>query len=118
MSKYQELKIVHVLQEEDGKVYSAAINIRAKLSRIKESDQSGTVRDNQISGRCHFPVLGQTFTFLSEPYDKTISKEDGVRTISTSTVIKIEPALDNIIVFSTENSVYKLEIVDYEDLPQ
>lgn len=118
MSIYEQLKDVIVLEDETGKAYSVEINIRATLSRIKESSQSGIVRDNQISGRCHLPVLGQTFAFLSEPYDKTISKDEGVRTITTSTVIKIDHQDNNVILFYTENSTYRLEILGYEDLKQ
>lgn len=73
------------------------------LSKVKNG---AAIRTDITVGYCHsLPVVGKSFEMFSEPIDKNAS----VRWITTSTVQKVTPD-ENSVIIETLNSTYKLEI--------
>ena len=73
------------------------------LSKVKGGD---AVRTDITVGRCHnLPVVGVSFEMFSE----SLTRDDGVRWITTSTVQNVITHEDYVII-ETTNSTYKLVI--------
>lgn len=62
------------------------------------------IRTDEVVGNCHeLPVVGSSFAMFSEP----LTKGMGVRWITTSTIQKVTP-LEDCVMIDTLNSTYKL----------
>ena len=62
------------------------------------------IRTDTVVGNCHrLPVEGESFEMFSE----SLTRDDGVRWITTSTVQKVVPHGDCVII-ETQNSTYML----------
>ena len=62
------------------------------------------IRTDEVVGNCHeLPVVGSSFAMFSEP----LTKGMGVRWITTSTLQKVTP-LEDCVMIDTLNSTYKL----------
>ncbi len=76
-----------------------------KLTKL--SDNIGGLRSPDVTGTClNLPEIGKRFLVIGPPFEY-----GNLRYVSTSVVGSLE-VLDNIIAFTTENSLYSLEILD------
>lgn len=88
--------------------------MRVKLIQLKS--KSNTLRTKEIEGYCEsFPVYGESFVMYGEP----LKKEFKVRLIVTTPVRMLERKYTKktkkySYIFDTENSTYKLEILEGE----
>ncbi len=72
------------------------------------SSNHNRVRTREIVGECsHHPVEGKTFLMFAEPIDKSKS----VRMLHTSKLKSVRKE-DNTYYFKTQNSEYKLEVME------
>ena len=77
---------------------------KVTFSKVKGGSN---VRTDVTVGHCHrLPSIGESFEMFSEP----LTKGMGVRWITTSTIQKIVPQEDCVMI-ETRNSTYKLEFV-------
>ena len=73
------------------------------LSKVKNG---AAIRTDTAIGHCHtLPVVGKSFEMFSAPLNKNAS----VRWITTSTVQKVTPD-ENSVIIETLNSTYRLVI--------
>lgn len=86
--------------------------MKVKLIRL-ESDHRN-LRTDEVIGECDFlPILGMNFIMTSEPLDK--SSGATCRLIQTSQIMLVHRD-NNTIDFNTQNSMYRLEILDEQDV--
>lgn len=81
--------------------------INVKLTKI--SDNKNNLRTNEIIGYClSLPTVGKSFTIFGEGI------EFGTRMITTSLVVEMseQDSDEKIIIFRTQNSLYRVELLD------
>ena len=81
------------------------------LSRVLASDESGTVRSNNIKGKFVDINTGEGFRFFAEPFNEELKDTEGAfRLIYTSDVISVKTKGDTV-TFKTLNSTYQIELL-------
>jgi len=80
-----------------------------KLTKIRSSHEN--LRTDEIVGFCNeLPILDLTFVM----YGEGLELKEAVRIVTTTRVQHVE-TIGNIINFGTENSLYKLELLNDDD---
>jgi len=78
-----------------------------RLTQIRSTHNN--VRTPKIDGVCqHLPEVGQFFIMVGPPLDPAASQ----RYLRTSYVQRVEEDEENVYFFDTENSRYKLEVLE------
>ena len=80
-----------------------------KLRVIQKTEQSGSLRSLEVSGRFALPKIGMPFVLITNALDESLPKERSARLIKTSEIVEVSVLNQSSLRFSTLNSIYQVD---------